>query len=199
MKHKRTLLCIVIALLLLLCLSVWKNVDDASQEKQKNKWLLTEAYPALLNISEDLGFVLNKAAELPGSHEACALRLNTAANQFAQLQVLFRVYQEQVPVGYSGLPFSSFEQFSFLLTYTSVTVDGRDYNGILTDDSISEGEIQYLTRLKNDVDFLILEMTSDEGSFHDEIMTHELQFALRSFFEVWTSHNRNRDNPLYLL
>jgi len=100
--------------------------------------------------------------------------------------------------GKNTLPstFPDFAHIAFTLGFSSGTVNGVGYDGVLMDNVISEDETQYIVALRNDIAIIVSDMQSADN-VDQNLSIRQINAILNEFFRKWSYHDEN--SPFFLL
>lgn len=194
MKRNRILIGAVTVLALVSSISIWKCVNYASQQDKWKARMTSDIYYRLTYISRNLDTII----ESPNDEQT----MYTLSSDFMELHTTINYYFIQFG-SKSGNNYAGIIDFSFISAYTLTvgtgTMNDNQYSGILEDGVISETEQRYLSILKDDIDDMIVLMTSDDVPAQSDLNFNETQmeYMIDTFFDKWTWHDEN--SPFYLL
>lgn len=199
---KRAPIILLIAAIVLLAGSLWKNHADASEKERLKNNLLSDAVSALRSISMQTEELLAGIEKADMSYEECENRLILLSNSFTKLHVSLKTQATFFPPPgvtrncYPGAV--GFDMLSSTLTGGWGEWNVSRFQGVLFDNAVSEQEIEYLLALKNSADNMLERMTTGDGQYRlADISPSSLDQIILEFTDPYDI--ANGDSPLKLL
>ena len=187
-------LCVIVVLIL--AFSLWKNGSYSSEKKQLGSNMISTALFSLKNISTNIDeLLIGLEDSMP--YEECENRLILLSNEFTELHFALKTYATCFPTTGTRNCYPGTISFDFIgqtLVGGWGEINGNRFNGIRSDNAITEKEVQYLIALKESVDNMIGAIEKMDSS---EISPSYLDEVILDFTDKYST--AYDDSPLKLL
>jgi len=188
---------IIVALIILLGVSIWLNISSLTSQSTARQNLVNQVYSsfrdASLNLDVLIGNIENGMMDDAVNRGTIALLSTDLVTADTTLKRYVSWFPKE---GLSYGAFPDFAHIAFTLGFSSGTVNGVGYNGVLLDNVISEKEIQYIMALRNDIAIIVADIQAAD-QVNQNLSINQLNAMLNEFFRKWSYHDES--SPFFLL
>ena len=188
---------IIIALILLLGVSALLNIGNLVSRDAARQNAVIQIYSCFRDASINLDILIDNIEKGMVDDTANQGTIAMLSTDLVTADTTLKRYASWFPrAGLSYGAFPDFAHIAFTLGFSSGTVNGVGYDGVLLDNVISENETQYIVALRNDIAIIVSDMQSADN-VNQNLSIRQLNAILNEFFRKWSYHDEN--SPFFLL